>query len=153
MRNEEWETVKKLQEINKQDEELRGLDFSKIDKQEEQPEENAIPSKKKKKYKHQEDETRYEPTPKEERFENPPGSIIGGLIRVIGIIVTVIAFSRALAASEEGQDILVELHFTTAVSGLLLVCAGAITTNMADNLTTARKMLSELKKLNKKLDE
>ena len=143
MRNEEWEAVKKLQEINKQDEELRGLNFSKIGAQEEQP-------KKKQK------SAKEEPKEKEKKYPNPPGSRAGALIHGIGcftLIISIFMFVNEIVSTPRGQSATLWPSLSVFGSSLIIICVGAITSNIADHLVTSQKMLDELKALNKKLDE
>ena len=156
MRNEEWDTVRKLQEINKPDEELRGLNFSKSGAQEEQPKKNEKRDRPKEKTSY---EPKHEKQCEDQPAEKPAGLIAGTAIRAIGhctIFVGIVMLLIAVSESNKPYStstITIWMAACVIASGLLFVCAGSVTSNTADQLATSRKILDELKALSKKLDE
>lgn len=92
----------------------------------------------------------------EDHITKPIGTFIGPAIYMIGLLMTlisVVALFYVFSQYRTKEPLYLWMSFTSICVGLLIQCAGAVTSNTADQLFTTQKMLTELKKLNKKLDE
>ena len=92
----------------------------------------------------------------EEHITKPIGTLIGPAIYTIGMLTTlvsIVALFYVFSQYGTKEPMYLWMSFVSICVGLLIQCAGAVTSNTADQFFATQKMLTELKKLNKKLDE
>ena len=92
----------------------------------------------------------------EEHITKPIGTFIGPAIYMIGLLITlvsIVALFYVFFQYRTKEPLYLWMSFTSICVGLLIQCAGAVTSNTADQLFATQKMLTELMRLNKKLDE
>ena len=92
----------------------------------------------------------------EEHITKPIGALIGPAVYIIGLLmslVSIVALFYVFSQYGTKEPMYLWMSFVSICVGLLIQCAGAVTSNTADQLLATQKMLTELKKLNKKLDE
>lgn len=91
----------------------------------------------------------------EEHITKQIGTFIGPAIYTIGMLTTlvsVVALFYVFSQYGTKEPLYLWMSFVSICVGLLIQCAGAVASNTADQLLATQKMLTELKKLNKKLD-
>lgn len=92
----------------------------------------------------------------EEHITRPIGTLIGPAIYIIGLLMTlvsIVALFYVFFQYRTKEPLYLWMSFLSICVGLLIQCVGAVTSNTADQLLATQNMLTELKKLNKKLDE
>ena len=92
----------------------------------------------------------------EEHITRPIGTLIGPAIYIIGLLMTlisIVALFYVFYQYRTKEPLYLWMSFVSICVSLLIQCVGAVTSNTADQLLATQNMLTELKKLNKKLDE
>ena len=137
---------------NTHEDEYHAMDFNAFDRIEKEEKESKKKPASQSKDKQQDKQ-------EEINSKNPPGAIAGAVVDGLGVIATFIGgllavysiVASRLTSSDRWSGF--GLAMIVVGSGIALISVGSIVTNMAEQILLSRKILSELKKLNKKLDE